>query len=259
MILKEVDVTMTIALLVVAAAAPAQKTQFLDAVRAGRAPEVKAMLAAEPSLVLVTNDKGTSAVSVAMLRLRDKGFVPRQANEVLELILAREPALDRFEAAALATPARLRKELDKDPSFAAAHNSFGWTALHFAAFAGNADNAALLLERGAALDDKALNQFRNTPLQVAMLTGQEVVVRLLIARGADVRARQDKGFTPLHEAAVLGNEALISLLLDKGAEVNAASEDGATPLDAALGRKHQAAIKLLQAHGARAGTGLREN
>ena len=251
--------TMTIALLVAAAAAPTQKAQFLDAVRAGRAAEMKTMLAADPSLVSAKNEKGTSAVSMAMLRLRDRGFVPRQENEVLELILAREPALDPFEMAALATPARLGKELEKDPALATAHNSFGWTALHFAAFAGNADNAGLLLRRGAAIDDKAVNQFRNTPLQVALLTGQEAVVRLLVARGADVRARQERGFTPLHEAALLGKDMLIALLLDKGADVNAASEDGATPLDAALHGKHQGTVKLLRSRGARAGTGLRVN
>ena len=60
---------------------------------------------------------------------------------------------------------------------------------------------------------------------------------LLIAKGADVKAKSNGGATALHYAAVLGNAELIKTLLAKGADVNASAEKatwrggvGGTPL-----------------------------
>jgi len=55
-------------------------------------------------------------------------------------------------------------------------------------------------------------------------------VRLLIAKSADVNAKDGRGETPLHAAVEANDNEVIKLLLDKGA--NAAAPDGAgfTPL-----------------------------
>ena len=59
-------------------------------------------------------------------------------------------------------------------------------------------------------------------------------VRDLIARGADVNARNYKGQTALHCAARAGFVEIVSLLLEHGAEVDLRDRAGHTPLMTAL-------------------------
>ena len=56
----------------------------------------------------------------------------------------------------------------------------------------------------------------------------------MIARGADVNARNYKGQTALHCAARAGFVEIVSLLIDHGAEVDLRDDKGQTPLMAAL-------------------------
>ena len=55
-----------------------------------------------------------------------------------------------------------------------------------------------------------------TPLHLAAFTGRTEVVRLLLERGADVNAKNEKGGeTPLHNAAMNGHAEAAVLLLPK--------------------------------------------
>jgi uncharacterized protein len=191
-----------------------------------------------------------SAVETAMFAIKDDGFKDVHQNEELKVILAQKPQLDTFETAALGDVAALRRRLDADPSAVSARNHFGWTALHFAAFAGNVENAKLLLDRGADVNARAHTKFRNTPLQAALLTGQYDVTKLLLERGADVLVRQNSGFTPMHSAAFLGRLDLLQLLLDHGAELNSRTDDGRTPISEATRRNQTKAVEFLKAKGA---------
>src|SRR5262249_31236223 len=66
-----------------------------------------------------------------------------------------------------------------------------------------------------------------TPL---LFTRGPEIVALLLARGADARARSKNGDTALMDAATRGDVRAASLLLDKGAEVNVADHRGYTAL-----------------------------
>ncbi|MYF74783.1 MAG: ankyrin repeat domain-containing protein [Gemmatimonadetes bacterium] len=59
-------------------------------------------------------------------------------------------------------------------------------------------------------------------------------IRDLVARGADVNARNYKGQTALHCAARAGFVEIVSLLLEHGAEVDLRDRAGHTPLMTAL-------------------------
>lgn len=59
-------------------------------------------------------------------------------------------------------------------------------------------------------------------------------IRDLIARGADVNARNYKGQTALHCVARAGFVEIVSLLLDHGAEVDLRDDKGHTPVMTAL-------------------------
>jgi ankyrin repeat protein len=61
-----------------------------------------------------------------------------------------------------------------------------------------------------------------TPLHVAVAEGQADVVRALVAAGADLTARTDRGRTPLH-VALEHRPALVPLLRELGAVVDAPS------------------------------------
>jgi uncharacterized protein len=230
---------------------PAEVEQLFTAIRENRPAEVKRLLDANSSLASSRSSKGVSAVTAALFVRSGEGFVPLRENAVLSALLAHRAPIDRFEAAALSGRVRVAQEIDADSAYLTAESGFGWTPLHFAAYAGNLEVAKLLLDRGAPIDRRANTKFRNTPLQVSLLTAQEEMASMLVARGADVRIEQDEGFTALHEAAQIGSEKLIALLLDAGADPNSRGQDGRTPLAMARKSGHSAAAKLLQSRGAR--------
>ena len=56
-------------------------------------------------------------------------------------------------------------------------------------------------------------------------------VKVLLAHGADVNARDDYSNTALHYAASYGHDALAQALLGAGADVKSQNRDGRTSLD----------------------------
>ena len=82
-----------------------------------------------------------------------------------------------------------------------------------------------------------------TPLHWASWNNHIEIAMLLIARGADVRAKDDDGKTPLHRASWNNHIEIAKLLLDRGAEVKAGDEDGQTPLDKAQSEEMRDLLK----------------
>lgn len=71
--------------------------------------------------------------------------------------------------------------------------------------------------------------------------------------GASINAKDAQKETPLHKAAAGGEkcEEVAQVLLSKGADVNAVNEKGLTPLDIALNKQHAKMVEILKKHGAR--------
>jgi ankyrin repeat protein len=61
-------------------------------------------------------------------------------------------------------------------------------------------------------------------------------VKLCVSLGLDVTAATDKGETPLHGAAHRGADSITKYLVERGANVNARNKRGFTPLDLAMGK-----------------------
>ncbi|MBM3776063.1 MAG: ankyrin repeat domain-containing protein, partial [Acidobacteria bacterium] len=122
-----------------------------------------------------------------------------------------------------------------------------------AALKGHLAMVALLLAHGA--DVKARNALGGTPLHDAALSGQTGAATLLLEHGAEVNAPdQESGATPLYLAAAWGRMGLVELLLTAGANPGHRNRAGLTPLDAA--RKihdeavSRAIVELLRSRGA---------
>ena len=89
----------------------------------------------------------------------------------------------------------------------------------------SAEMTKLMLDKGADVNRATLSGV--TPI---MFTRDAAVVQLLVARGADVRARSKVGETALMDAAARGDLAATRLLLERGADVNAVDHRGYTAL-----------------------------
>src|ERR687888_426808 len=130
----------------------------------------------------------------------------RGDSDEVDALLADQPELDAFEAAAVGRTERLRELLDANPELAQAWSSDGFTPLHLAAFFGRSDAAAVLLEHGAPPNARA--EGGATPLHSAAANGDRAIVELLLAHGADPSVRRDDGKTPAELAREAGQREL---------------------------------------------------
>lgn len=122
----------------------------------------------------------------------------------------------------------------------------GEPVLLTAARTGSAAAVEALIARGAEVN--ATESLRGqTALMWAAVENQTDVARLLIAKGADVRAKSKAGYAPLMFAAREGHVEMARLLLDAGAEINQAAPNGATVLRMAVdGLQYATAMFLLE-------------
>ena len=95
-------------------------------------------------------------------------------------------------------------------------------------------------------DVNAKNKDKLTPLHRAVAGGHRAVTDLLLANKADVNAKGIYGWTPLHWAAHEGREEVTELLLANKSDVNARDENGATPLHTAIQFKNKDEERLRQ-------------
>lgn len=107
-----------------------------------------------------------------------------------------------------------------------------------------------LVSRGA--DVRAKDKNDQIPLHLAAKCGNYSVNEKLVSKGADIHAKDNAGNTPLHNAAYGGNDAIAELLISHGADVHAKNNDGWTPLHSATKDWTYGiqVAKLLVSHGA---------
>ena len=109
---------------------------------------------------------------------------------------------------------------------------------------------AVLLDAGARIEQREASG--RTPLLLAAMTDSLEVLRLLIATGAQVDARETgTGNTALMLAANRGYLEVLRVLIAAGADVQAVAEDGWTARQAAEMIGDDEAAALLRAAGAR--------
>ena len=200
--------------------------EMISAVQSGNVARIRELLAQDASLASARDAQGVSAIMHALYR---------RQGEALKLLLDSNSPLDIFEAASTGRNDRLTELLNGDPSLARQFSCDGFTALHLACYFAPGETVALLLERGADVAAVSRNAMHLMPLHSAASARNTKAVQALLEHGADVNAKQEKGWAPLHAAAQNGDQATAEILLKHGADPNLANDDGVTAMD--LGRK----------------------
>jgi len=173
--------------------------------------------------------------------------VYRGERDELASLLAAQPALALYEAAAVGDAARVREITRAQPAALAQRSPDGWPPLHLAAHFGHGDAVDALLAAGADVRARSDNREANTSLHASLAGRKSVrIVSALLARGADVNARSDGGYAPLHIAAFGGDVELINTLLAHGADAEARAGDGKTPLAIAEEHGHAQTARRLR-------------
>ena len=127
------------------------------------------------------------------------------------------------------------------------------TSLIVSSFTGNHILVRLLLERGAAELEVTDQKDGRTPLLWAIVKGHDAVVRVLLEYNANTEVRDNfYGYTPLSWACILGHETIVELLLaNQSVNIDSAhSLGGRTALCWAAEEGHAGIVKLLLDHGA---------
>jgi ankyrin repeat protein len=197
------------------------------------------------------------AVSHGQEALSERFYQAIRLNDLSSLgeLAKRDPnvkdargATPLMHAAILGTAEHLKLLLDAGADVNA-KNTFDGTALICAA--GDPGKSRLLIDHGA--DINARSQRGRTPLMLAASReGNAALVRLLLARGADVRGMDADGNSALLLAAGNGDREIMRLLIAKGADVNVPNTSlGLTPLGSAVSSNRSDAVRLLLANRAR--------
>lgn len=134
-----------------------------------------------------------------------------------------------------------------DPKgFAANHNYFslyGSSALHFAAMIGDEKIIQLLVAAGANLEAK--NSAEETPLLIAAGCGKQEAVKALLNAGANLEAVNIRGNTALHIAVLNRQMEIARILIKHKANIAARNLKNKTPTEEAKNKHDKTIMKLL--------------
>ncbi|MHC4425345.1 MAG: ankyrin repeat domain-containing protein [Planctomycetota bacterium] len=139
-------------------------------------------------------------------------------RNIYGLIESSEPPLSLQEAAGVGKINLVRFLIDGGSEVDGREDGFLKTALHRTAMSGHKNVAEFLLAKGAEVN--ARDSVVASALHYAADKGHKEIAELLIGSGADVNAKNKSGETPLHYAARNGHKDIAELLVEKGATIS---------------------------------------
>lgn len=212
-------------------------SDFSEAIKAGDAARVSALLDENPALVRIAEGNVTPLLLA----------IYHGKQDIARLLVERGAPVSFGEACALGDEARVRELLAADPAVLRSRTADGFPGHGMAIFFGHGELARWLIEQGADVNAAADNPQRVAPVHAAAAVRDHATMRLLLERGADPNARQQMEYTPLHGAASRGDIEMARLLLSHGAQRDARASDGMTPADVARKYGHPGFAEWIEA------------
>jgi len=195
-------------------------------------------------LAWLSTNSARNALAIALTEMMNDGQISRsRALELAEMVL-RTNAIRLYDFKSNIHQAADAGDLAKVKAFIQEGidvntKVHGCTPLHCAARYGHKEVAELLIAKGA--DINAKDTQGRTPIDLAINQGRKEMAKLLVSRGGDVS---------LHTAAYIGDLQRVQKLIDGGANVDANDQKGQTALHYAAKSGQVAAAKLLIDNGA---------
>ncbi|MEY4093741.1 MAG: hypothetical protein RLZZ53_940 [Acidobacteriota bacterium] len=202
---------------------------LFDAIKAGKADEVRELIQQDPALKDARDGSGASAILVAAYNMKP---------EVVNALIESGATIDLFEAAVLGNVDRIHAILAAAPGRVSEHAPDGFTAVALASFFGQVAAAKALIASGADVTAAAKNPLKVQALHAAVAGRNLEIVEAVLNAGADPNAQQQAGFRPMHEAGTNANRKLAELLLARGGDPTLTSDDGKSAIDLAREKGH---------------------
>lgn len=111
------------------------------------------------------------------------------------------------------------------------------------------EKAKLLIARGANVNARSTDLGRTPFLIASGMPGTVDLLRFLLDKGAELKAKDRGGETALGFAARFADVDVVRFLVDRGFDVNEPSAGGAPPLARAISRQYMPTIEFLLAKG----------
>ncbi|HEY8665366.1 MAG TPA: ankyrin repeat domain-containing protein [Tepidisphaeraceae bacterium] len=219
-------------------AALAARVDLNAADRWGNTPLLMAAQYADLALVALLVERG-AAVDQNRKHLTPVTLAARRkAGDIVKFLRGQGATMSIITWIHLGDRDRVERELARDPKLARLRDEAGTPVLFHAAEALRPEMVALLLDRGANVNETDPNgetalhrvaDIRQAPPEAGALA------KLLLERGAEPNARNWDEVTPLHQAARARNLAVAEVLLAAGADPNARDKNRrSTPLRRAV-------------------------
>ena len=207
-----------------------ENTPLHSAASAGQRQVVE-LLIAKGADVNAKNDAGQTPLDVA---------IGKNRKEIVEL-LVEKGAIISLHTFVNSGDLDMLRRLIEDGADVNAKDDYGQTPLHCAVVIGHKDIVEFLLAKGAHVDagDNAgrtpLHYAVGAGKNRTPKAGHTDVVLLLLDKGDKINTKDKWGWTPLHYAVCMANKAMVELLVNRGADLNATNDRGRTALSVARG------------------------
>ena len=174
-----------------------QAADFAKAAKFDNANEVKSLLKkginpntvdanGNPMLILAIRDKSSNVIDVLLGDQNIDVDLSNKSGETPLMMAAIDGNLPLVKTLVIGHKAQL--------------DHIGWTPLHYACAKGHLEVAEFLITNGAILDSMSLGN--TTPLMMAVQSGNEQLVKLLLDKGADLQLRNSQGLTAIDIADI---------------------------------------------------------
>ena len=174
-----------------------QITDFAKAAKFNDVTTVKSLLGKGVS-PNATDSKGEPMLNLAIKDRSDDVIQLLISNKATDVDLSNKHGETPLMLASIDGNLPIVKQLIQQRKARIDH--IGWTPLHYASAKGQIEIAQYLISNGAIIDSLSLGY--TTPLMMAVQSGNEPLIKLLLDKGADLRLKNTLGFTAIDIAVI---------------------------------------------------------